>query len=533
MKKAELKKVMEKLLSNETEQKEKITGHLDKDLQWMKDKFSKCSDLVNRQFTIGGDQNRQAVLLFFDGMVNMTLLNDDVLLPLLIDARIAEKDAGLEKDYGQFIEKSALPAGELKQITTYQEAIDAMVVGDTALFIDGMKTGFVVDSKGWPRRSVSEAKNEVVLRGSDEAFTEALRMNTALIRRRLKTPKLKLEEQVIGTMTQTQIAVVYLDGIVNADLVDELHRRLDQIKEVDSILDSGCIEQYIEDRPYSLFPQMQYTERPDKVGAALLEGRIALIVDGSPDVLLLPTLFVQLLQSPEEYYNRIWAGTFMRCIRYSGFFIALLFPSLYVAITSYHPEMLPLPLLLSIASAREGVPFPAFFEALLMELAFELLREASLRMPGAIGNTIGIVGALVIGDAAVSAHLVAPQMVIVVAITAIGSFTLPTVEASYPIRLLRFPLMMLAAVFGLFGVMLGWIAIMVHLIHLRTFGFPYLEPLAPFKPRELKDVFIRPPRWQMMTKPLFKEATEAAPRPFWHRSYLTLHKKGDRSRGQQ
>jgi spore germination protein KA len=282
---------------------------------------------------------------------------------------------------------------------------------------------------------------------------------------------------------------------------------------------------------------MQYTERPDKVAASLLEGRVALVVDGSPNVILLPLLFVQLLQSPEDYYTRMIPGTFMRWIRYMGVLIAILFPSLYVAITSYHPEILPLNLLLSIAAAREGIPFPAFIEALIMELCFELLREASIRLPGAIGNTIGIVGALVIGDAAVSAHLVAPQMVIVVAITAIGSFAVPSMEASYPIRLLRFPLMLLAAAFGLYGVALGVMGILIHLLHLRSFGFPYLEPLAPLKGRELQDVLMRAPRWQMMVKPQFQSSTlqteNVFQKRFWERRNPPLEHKGDDSRGKQ
>lgn len=220
-----------------------------------------------------------------------------------------------------------------------------------------------------------------------------------------------------------------------------------------------------------------------------------------------------------------------------GLLIAILFPSLYVAITSYHPEMLPINLLLSIAAAREGVPFPAFVEALIMELCFELLREASIRLPGAIGNTIGIVGALVIGDAAVSAHLVAPQMVIVVAITAIGSFSVPSMEASYPVRLLRFPLMLLAAGFGLYGVALGVLGILVHLVHLRSFGFPYLEPLAPFKTRELRDVLMRAPRWQMMVEPQFRDIItkkgHVFQKQFWNRIIQPLKEKGDDSRGKQ
>ena len=394
----------------------------------------------------------------------------------------------------------------------------------------------MVDAKGFPQRSVSNSENEVVLRGPQEAFTEPLRVNTALIRRRLRTDQLKFEEFILGRYTQTTVELVYLEGVANDNIIAEVRRRLDNIKNVDSILDGSCVEQYIEDAPFSVFPQLQYTERPDKVAASLLEGRVALVIDGSPNVLLLPLMFIQLLQSPEDYYNRVVSGTFMRWIRYMGLLIAATLPSLYVAITSYHPEMLPLSLLLSIATAREGVPFPAFVEALIMELSFELLREASIRLPGAIGNTIGIVGALVIGEAAVSAHLVAPQMVIVVAITAIGSFTVPSVEASYPIRLIRFPLMLLAAAFGLYGVMLGLLAVLVHLVNLRSFGFPYLEPLAPLKLNELRDVLVRAPRWLMMLRPQFREPAKQTEfsftRDFWHRRIQPIKQRGDHSRGQ-
>ncbi|MBE6113138.1 MAG: spore germination protein [Peptococcaceae bacterium] len=517
-----------------------VSGVLNQDMEWLKQHYVRCSDLIYRHITIGGHQHRQAAVFYFDGMTDSGVVHDNILRPLLLDAEIAEIDAETEENFRNFFEylkERLLPAGEITVADDLKQGAQAMMNGDVLLIIDGCRQAIVIDAKGFPQRPVGKAENEVVLRGPQEAFTEAMRINTALIRRHLRTNQLKLEEKTLGRYTRTQVAIVYLDGVANENIIAEVHRRLDNIKEVDSILDSSCIEQYIEDSPFSVFPQMQYTERPDKVAASLLEGRVALVVDGSPDVILLPLMFVQLLQSPEDYYTRLAPGTFMRWIRYMGLLIAILFPSLYVAVTSYHPEMLPLNLLLSIAAAREGVPFPAFVEALIMELCFELLREASIRLPGAIGNTIGIVGALVIGDAAVSAHLVAPQMVIVVAITAIGSFTVPSMEASYPIRLLRFPLMLLAAGFGLYGVALGVMAILLHLVHLRSFGFPYLEPLAPLKLNEMRDVLIRAPRWQMMVRPQFREPyrknTGILERGFWQRRVQPLKQKGDDSRGEQ
>ena len=462
-----------------TRQSTAISCQLEQNVQWVQAYFERCSDLLIRRFLVGQTQSCPAVLLHLDGMTDGGALHDMILQPLMrpicIDDAILHSVSQRKEilscihtasdqkkayqtaeensfDYFAFVASQLLSAGEVTFAETMEDSVQAMMNGDAVLLLEGSRIGFIIDVKGFPHRDMGEPRNEKVLRGPQEAFVEAMRVNTAMIRRRLHTGQLKLEMLTLGKQTKTLVSLVYLDGVANANIIDEVRRRLNNIQEVDSILNASCVEQYIEDNPFSIFPQMQYTERPDKVAAALLEGRVALVVDGSPDVILLPVLFVQLLQSPEDYYNRILPGTFIRWIRYVGLFIATTLPSLYVAITSFHPELLPINLLLSITTAREGVPFPAFVEALMMELAFELLREASIRLPGAIGNTIGIVGALVIGDAAVSARLVAPQMVIVVAITAIGSFAIPSVEASDAIRLIRFPLMLLAAVFGLYGV---------------------------------------------------------------------------------
>lgn len=501
-------------------------------IQWMQECFSSCSDLVCREFTVGYESPKAAAVFYFDGLVDKELVNDNVLTPLAVTSRIAAPEA-IEEDYAKWIQQRVISSGEMKAVPTMNEMAKGILQGDAILFLEDWNQGLVIGAKGWASRSVSEPQTEIVLRGPREAFNEVLRVNTSMLRRRIKSNKLKIESRELGTLTKTNVAIAYIDGVINQDILVELNRRLDQIKEVDSILEGGCIEQYIEDSPYSPFPQIQYTERPDRVAAALLEGRCALIVDGTPDVLILPAVFIQFLQSSEDYYNRILAGTALRWVRYLGIFIAITLPSLYVAITAFHHEMLPTNLALSIAAAREGIPFPAFLEAFVMEIALELLREASIRLPGSIGNALGIVGALVIGQAAVEAKLVAPQMVIVVAFTAIGSFTVPIFEASYPIRLIRFPLMLLAAMLGLYGVMLGWIAILIHLISLRSFGFPYMEPLAPLKISGLKDVLIREPRWQMMTKPQFREPTEAPPAGFWHRGFMSWQKRGKKSRERQ
>jgi spore germination protein KA len=267
------------------------------------------------------------------------------------------------------------------------------------------------------------------------------------------------------------------------------------------VLESGYLEEFIEDNPYSPFPQVVHTERPDRVTASLLEGRVAILTDGTPFALIVPAEFITLMQSPEDYYERYMVATAIRWLRYIGFAMSLLLPSLYIAITTFHQEMIPTRLLISLAAAREGVPFPALVEALMMEFTFEALREAGIRLPRAVGQAVSIVGALVIGQAAVQAGIVSPLMVIVVAITGIASFMNPAFNIALTMRLMRFPLMLLAATLGLFGVMVGILAILIHLAGLRSFGVPYLSSLAPLHTKDLKDVAVRAPWWAMDNRP--------------------------------
>lgn len=504
-----------------------ISISLDKNLEYIKEVFTNCSDIVFREFTIGYKSQIKGALIYVDGLTDKMSINDHIIKSMTLEARSAEPDEGLKsQDIYKWIETASLTISEKKQVENLDDVMSGFLSGDTALLIDGWDKALIVGTKGWATRGISEPGSEAVIRGPREGFTETMRINTSMVRRRLRSNKLKIESRKIGTQTQTDVAILYMDGIINPDIVKELHSRLDSINEVDSIIESGCIEQYIEDHPYSPFPQIQYTERPDKVVAYLLEGRVVIMVDGTPNCLIVPTVFIQFIQSPEDYYSRILMSTAIRWVRFIGIFTAVTLPALYIAITTYHQEMIPTNLALSIAGAREGVPFPAFVEALTMEISLELLREASVRLPGAIGSTLGIVGALIVGQAAVEAKLVAPQMVIVVALTAIGSFTIPSFSASIPLRLVRFPLMIMGALFGLYGVMLGWIAILVHMISLKSFGYPYLAPLAPLRVSELKDVLIRAPRWQMMTTPQFRKPSEKPPKTFIKKPYVASKKRG-------
>ena len=321
---------------------------------------------------------------------------------------------------------------------------DAVLSGSVALFVDGYAEALLIGLKNLPQRGVEKADIEVVVRGPKESFAETIEVNTALIRRRLRSPNLVIEGLRLGRQTNTTIAIAYLKGVVSPELVQEVRSRIERI-DIDAILDGGYIEELIQDDPYSPFPQLGYSERPDRVVSTLLQGRVGIIIDGTPMVLYVPVSFTDMLQSPEDYYEHYHYSTAIRLLRFLGLIISLLLPSFYIAITTFHQEMIPTQLLISIVAYREGVPFPAVLEALIMEMTFEALREAGIRLPRAVGQAISIVGALVIGQAAVQAGFVSPLMVIIVALTGIASFMIPAYNQALSMRLIRFPFMLLAA----------------------------------------------------------------------------------------
>ncbi|NQX68929.1 spore germination protein [Paenibacillus alba] len=455
--------------------------------------YDKCKDIHFHEFLIGG--TTQAFVVHFDGMVNLELLDRDVLRPLLAES--SDEWNCTEKELSSLITIS-----DIRELSTIRELTFHISAGSVGLFVDGIATGFSLGLAKWEKRSIEEPSAESIIRGPREGFTETICVNTSMLRRKMKSTSLKMLAYHIGKHTQTEVVIVYMEGIANESLIEEVQSRINDI-EIDGILESGYIEGLIEDNPFSPFPQIQVTERPDVVCAALLEGKVSILVDGTPVALIAPATLFSLLQSPEDYYQRFIIGTCIRWLRYIFFFITLLLPSLYVSILTFHQEMVPTSLLLSIAKSREDIPFPALIEALLMEVAFEALREAGVRLPKQVGAAVSIVGALVIGQAATSAGLVSSPMVMVVAITGIASFMMPQYATGIALRMLRFPIMFLSGMLGLLGLMLGFILIVIHLCSLRSLGVPYLQPLAPIKASELKDVLIRAPIWSMRTRPKF------------------------------
>ncbi|MHB8918628.1 MAG: spore germination protein [Desulfocucumaceae bacterium] len=485
--------------SKEDLKKTPISASLDKNLDMLKNILSHNNDVIFRRFRLGMGNQAEAAVVYIDGMIHKVIVNNDLIKPLMLESRMA----GINppgKNLLDVVKNFIISVSDLKEARSMDKVVAGVLYGDVALLIDGLDTALVMDIKGWNSRAVEEPQSEVLVRGPREGFTETLRVNTTLIRRRLRSPNLVFEDLNIGRVSQTGVIMAYIRGIVHPDMVAEVRSRLQRI-DIDGILESGYLEEFIEDSPYSPFPQVVHTERPDRVSASLLEGRVAILTDGTPMALIVPSEFMSFMQSPEDYYERYVLGTAIRWLRYISFAVSLLLPSLYIAITTFHQEMIPTRLLISLAAAREGVPFPAFVEALIMEFTFEALREAGIRLPRAVGQAVSIVGALVIGQAAVQAGVVSPMMVIVVAITGIASFVNPAFNMAITMRVLRFPMMVLAATLGLFGVMVGVLAILIHLSGLRSFGVPYLASLAPFHPGDMKDVAVRAPWWAMDRRP--------------------------------
>lgn len=459
-------------------------------------------DVTIRRFHLAGKKPLMCAIVFIDGLADKTIINDFILKSLMFDARGSDLGPGVSKnDLYRLIEQYDLTINEIGEISNMRKVIRSILNGDTVFFIEGSERAFATNTKGWEHRGVEEPGAEAVVRGPREGFTETLRVNTALVRRRLKDPDLRCKQFAVGERTNTGIALMYIEGVADENLVKKIETRIKKI-EIDGALESGYIEQLIEDNHWSPFPQIQYTQRPDKVTGNILEGKVAIIVDGTPFALIAPAVFSQFWQSPEDYYERFWISSFVRFIRLISMFIALLAPSLYIAFSSFHPEMIPSELLIAMAAGRSTVPFPSVVEALILEITIEILREASVRLPGPIGPTIGIVGALVIGESAVRAGLVSPLMVIVVSITTIGSFASPSYNAAISVRLLRFPLMFMAATFGLYGIMLFLLIIVLHMSSLKSFGVPYIAPLSPAHLSDLKDVLFRAPLEWMQKRPV-------------------------------
>ncbi|WP_157261105.1 spore germination protein [Paenibacillus wynnii] len=394
---------------------------------------------------------------------------------------------------------SAIPVIVIKK-TDFSKCVQSILEGHVILFIPPNKEVLLIDVSKYLYREIAESKSEPTIRGPHDSFIESIESNISLVRKRLKTPHLRMEECTLGDSTQTKVITAYLQDVASPEVVNEFRNRIGSIK-TDSILESAYIEEWIQDKTFTPFPTLYNTDRPDVVTAHLLEGRVVVFIDGAPNVLIGPCTFFQFFIAAEDYYQRADVASVLRWLRFFSFLLSILLPSTFVGIVSYHQELLPTPLLISFSAQREGVPFPAIVEALVMMVTLEILREAGLRMPRIAGQAISFVGAIVLGEAAVQAGLVSGSMVIVVAVTAISNFVTPAYSLGISQRLIQFALLFLAGFMGLYGVLCGVLFMLTHLVTLKSFGVPYFAPIAPTILADWKDTIIRVPRPSMKTLP--------------------------------
>lgn len=469
----------------------KVSSSLEENFKIIEGLFKDDDTMVTRRIINENDSDLQFGIFYCQAVAGPAIINESIIRPLILT------EVSLARgEITDLLCQKVLQIGDVTKTDSYKEIVESVSYGDTILFIEGSSQALYMDTKDFSLRQPNEPVSEMVLSGPREGFTEGLMNNVSFIHRRLKTNDLKLKFKKMGTRANTDICVCYLDSLVNKDILEEVYNRLDKIK-IDAVLDAHYLEELIQDNQTSPFKRLGTTERPDSVVGKLLEGRIAILVDGSPVAITLPFLFIENFQSPEDYYMNAYYSSFTRLIRILGFFITVLLPAFYVAIVAFHHEMMPTPLLTSITLERRNVPLPAAVEAFIMLIMFEIIRETGIRMPSNIGQALSIVGALVIGQAAVEANLIAAPMIILVAVTAITGLLIPRLNG--PAIIVRFSLLLISSMFGLYGFILGVSVLIIHLLKLNSFGVSQMTPLGDFKFQDVKDTFIRAP-WQYMNK---------------------------------
>lgn len=470
-----------------------FTPVLAKNEQLLRVVFRDCDDIKYRSFNAG---QRQALLVFLDGLTDLTLLEKNVLETLMSPGQGGQVHADPSALVNQLLTSASLTV-----ISQASEAIEAVMTGNALLLVDGIAEAFTIGTVKHVKRSVEEAKSEGVVRGPQDAFNETLSDNIVLIRRRTRDPNVKVRVLKLGERTRTAIALVYAANLVKPGLVEEVERRLSLLK-IDNVILSATVEEALSDHPWTPFPQVQVTERPETMVAAVYEGRVGIIVDNTPFSLIVPCTYANLMQSTDDYTARPTVASLIRFTRHASAFLAIYLPAIYIAIVSFHPGMLPTTLAISIAELRARTPFPSLIEAVMMETFLEIFQEAIIRLPKKFAGAAGVVGGLVIGTTVVQAALVNPLLVVVIATTAIASYTMPSYHFSIALRSLRVPLLILASVLGLYGVILGLLIITVHMCSLRSFGESYLGGLLDITLLEdWKDMLVRFPAKFLQARP--------------------------------
>ncbi len=489
----------EKIIKNKIEDINEKMGYssldssLGKNIDYVNKLFKDVDILRIKHVNNNYQDNLKCCIAYSDGVVDNAIINDNIIKPLML-ATISLTG----KDIVDTVMNQIIQVSGTKKTFNVKDIIESISYGDTVLFIEGVAQAIIINTKKFSVRVVSEPENEKNISGPKEGFTESLMVNLSLIRRRVLTSELKMKFYILGQRTNTKVCICYIDGIVNKQILSELYRRLEKIN-MDAVLDTNYITEFIKDSQLSPFRTTGKTEKPDVIVGKLMEGRIAIFLDGTPDVLTIPYLFVENFQSSEDYYLNFYYSSFSRLMRILGFFLTSAVPGIYIAIVAFQHEMLPMSLFINVAAERQSVPLPAALEAVIMLVIFDILRETGIRMPSNIGQALSIVGALVIGQAAVDAKFVAAPMIIMVALTGITNLLVPKMNA--PVIIIRFALLFLSSVFGFFGLILGISCVLIHVINLRSFGIPQITLSGKLQYQELKDIFIRAPWWQMILRP--------------------------------
>jgi spore germination protein len=473
-----------------------ISASLAQNTTYLQSLFSQTPDLVVRHFIIkqSGDQ---AALVFLSGLVDKSAINNNVLRPLQFETGSDDSGRGF-----------TINVGQINPLLSWSQIESAVLQGSSVLFVGSRTEAYALGTQGWPQRAIEDPQIEASLKGAHQGFVETGTQNIALIRRYIQNRELKIKELMVGRRGNSLVSILYLADVAHPEVLKELEDRIQQL-DVDVIINTGELAELIEDNPYSPFPQFITTERPDAAASQILQGRFAVVVDRSPSVLIAPVAFISFFQNIDDYSTRWSIATFIRLLRIFAFFVAVFLPAFYIAVISFNFEIIPVKLLLTIGEFRGRVPFPPFVEAILMEVTLEMMREAGVRLPAPVGQTVGIVGGIVIGQAIVQAGLISNIMVIVVAFTAIASFILPNYDMVAAVRLIRFGMMIAASMFGIVGIIIGLMTMIGHLIALESLGTPYGTPFAPVRFADWKDTFVRLPLWKMGKRPLGTRATQS------------------------
>lgn len=481
--------------------KTEISKSLRENEEYVRSRCENCADILIRPMKLGQDRKIDCLMVYIEVAVSNMMLDDSA-----IGKMINHFWESSPEEIQEFMKHNSLGVADVKKLDFMEDAFAALLAGNAVFFADGYDKAMKISSKGYPNMGVSEVQSEKVIRGSREGFTDSVKVNSALVRKRIRDTRLKVEEYFMGVRSHTLIQILYMEDLVREELLEEVKERLETY-EIDGILDTGMLEQLTEESWISPFPQYQTTERPDRAAQEILNGKIVMFCDNSPSGLILPSTFQGFMESSEDWYNRFEMTSFLRVLRYFAMLVATLLPGLYLSVIRFHTQILPENLILSFAEARAGVPFSSIVELVLLELSFELIREAGVRIPGQLGNTIGIVGGLIIGQSAVTANIVSPIVVIIVALTALGSMAIPNEEFASAFRILKYGFLFLGGYLGIFGIVIGIYVVMAHLGGLLSFGVPYLVSFVkdgagkaagtrilrlPFRKRTLRPLFAKP-----------------------------------------